>query len=130
MKNNKALFFTKILYVLFIIGTIITLFIVYKDINSSIAFKFVTGYVLLTVFMLIYIPFITILNSRKLKWVEIRKKLFKFIAVFIIFGALNYGFDYIFRPSKIDLLREFSIALSLAFGVSFIDVTFLKKKEN
>jgi len=88
------------------------------------------GYFFLTFFMFLYVPFITILNSRKLKWVEIRKRLFKFIAVFILFGALNYGFDYVFRPSNIDLFREFSIALGLAFGGSFIDVTFLKKIES
>jgi len=49
---------------------------------------------------------------------------------FTFFGSLNYGYDYFFRPSKIDLLREFSIAFGSAFGLSFIDVTFLKKKED
>ena len=130
MKKNTTLNFTKILYVLFIIGTIISLFIVYKNIDSSITFKFVMGYFFLTLFMLLYVSFITILNSRKLKWVEIRKMLFKFIVAFVLFGALNYGFDYVFRPSNIDLFKDFSIALGLAFGGSFIDATFLKKKEN
>lgn len=130
MKKNTALVFTKILCILFIIGTIISLFIVYKDIGSSSAFKFLMGYLFLTFFLLLYIPFIIILNSRKLKWVEVRKRLFKFIALCILFGGLNYGFDYVLRPSNIDLFREFSIALGLAFSASFIDVTFLKKKEN
>jgi len=126
MKKNTALVFTKILCILFIIGTIISLFIVYKDIGSSSAFKFLMGYLFLTFFLLLYIPFIIILNSRKLKWVEVRKRLFKFIALCVLFGGLNY----VFRPSNIDLFREFSIALGLAFSASFIDVTFLKKKEN
>lgn len=130
MKKNTTLVFTKILYILFIIGTIISLFIVYKNIGSSSAFKFLMGYLFLTFFLLLYIPLITILNLRKLKWVEVRKRLFKFIALCVLFGGLNYGFDYVFRPSNIDLFREFSIALGLAFGASFIDVTFLKKKEN
>ncbi|WP_368487530.1 hypothetical protein [Clostridium sp. BJN0013] len=30
----------------------------------------------------------------------------------------------------IDLLKEFSIALGLAFGINFVDITFLKKKVN
>ena len=129
MKKNKTLFFTKIIYILFAIGTIISLFIVYKNIDSNIASKFVMGYFFLTLFMLLYVPFITILNSRKLRWIEIRKRLLKFIAGFILFGALNYGFDYVFRPSNIDLFREFSTAFGVAFGASFIDVTFLKKKK-
>lgn len=130
MKKNAVLIFTRILYILFIIGTLITLFIVYIDINSSIAFKFLIGYIFLTSFMLLYVPFITIINSRKLKWVQIRKRLLKFIALFISFGVLNYGFDYVFRPLNISFYREFSIALGLSFGLSFIDVTFLKDKEN
>lgn len=130
MKKNMSLIFTRILYILFIIGTIISLIIVYKDINSSISFKFLMGYLFFTFFLLLYVPFITVLNSRKLKWIEIRKRLLKLIALFILYGTSNYVFDYIFRPSNIDFFREFSIALGLAFGSSFIDVTFLKKKEN
>lgn len=128
MKKNTMLSFTKILYVIFIIGTIISLFIVYKNLDSDIAFKFVKGYIFLVFFLLCYIPIITILNLRKLKWVEIRRSLFKFVTVFVLFGALNYGFDYFFRPSNIDLFREFSIAFGMAFGIAFIDVIFLKKQ--
>ncbi|HCX61964.1 MAG TPA: hypothetical protein DHU59_05950 [Clostridiales bacterium] len=130
MKKNKDLVFTRILYVLFVIATIISLFIVYKDVNGNIAFKFITGYVFFTFFFIIYISIITILNSRKLKWIEIRKRLFKFIILFVIFGASNYSLDFIFRPAKIDLYREFSIALAFAFGISFVDVIFFKSKEN
>ena len=37
MKNKRILFFTKILSVIFIIGTVISFFIVYQDLNGSIA---------------------------------------------------------------------------------------------
>ncbi|HHY25229.1 MAG TPA: hypothetical protein GX523_00495 [Desulfitobacterium dehalogenans] len=129
MKKNAVLVLTRTLYAIFIVGTIISLFIVYKDINSSITFKFLMGYLFFTFFMLLYVPFVTISNSRRLKWIEIRSRLFKFIALFALFGAVNYCFDYVFRPSNIDLLRVCSISLGLAFSISFIDVTFLKKKE-
>lgn len=130
MKKNRVLIFTRILYILFAIGTIILLLMAYKGIDSRIAFKFGIGYIFLTFFLLLYIPLITILNLRKLKWIEIRKRLFKFIASFTLFGTLNYIIDYVLRPSNIDLFREFSIALGLAFGITFIDVTFLKKKDD
>jgi hypothetical protein len=130
MKKNVLGIFTITFFILFIVGTITSVFIVYKDIDSDIAFKFLTGYLFFTLFLLLYVPFITILNSRKLKWVEIRKRLIKFTVLFILFGALNYVFDYIIRPSNQDLFREFSIAAGLAFGISFIDVIFLKKKDN
>ncbi|MEG0775011.1 hypothetical protein [Clostridium sp.] len=127
MKKNATLLFTRILYVLFAIGTIITLFIVYKDIDKRIAFRFIIGYMFFTFFMLLYVPFITFFNLRKFKWSDIRKRLFTFIALFILYGASNYGLNYFFRPSNLDLLKSFSSALGLAFGITFIDVTFLEK---
>lgn len=129
MKKNTVLDFTKVLYILFIIGTIIILFIMYSYIHSSIAFKFLIGYLFLTIFLILYVTLITILNSRKLKCGEERKGLIKFITLFILYGTLNYIFDYIFRHSNIDLFKDFSIALGLAFATSFIDGT-LEKKDN
>lgn len=88
------------------------------------------GYIILTFFLILYIPFITIINARKLKWNDIRKRIVKLILLFVAFAALNYSFDYIFRHSNIDLFRDFSIALGLAFGISFVDVSFLKKNND
>lgn len=130
MKKNATLNLTRILYVLFAIGTLIILFVVYKDIDSRIAFKFGIGYVFFAFFMLLYVPFITFLNSRKFKWIEIRKRLFRFIALLVIFGASNYGFNYFFRPSNLDLGKSFINALGLAFGIAFIDVTFFKNMKD
>lgn len=130
MKKNKVLVFTSVLYVVFAMGTISSLFIVYKDIDSNFAFMFLIGYLFFTVFLLIYIPFITFLNSRKLKWIEMRKRLFRFVIFFISFSALNYILDYIFRPDNISLFREILIAFAIAFGVAFADVTLLKKDQD
>jgi hypothetical protein len=130
MKKNAVLIFTRILYILFAIGTIIALFIVYKDINSRIAFRFLIVYLFFTFFMILYIPFITVLNLRKFKWIEIRKRLLRFIVLFILFGVSNYGLDYLLRPSNINLYRALSIAFGLSFGISFIDATFLTNKKD
>lgn len=127
MKKNTWLSFTRVLYGIFTAATIIAFIIVYKDIDSSIALKFLIGYLFLVLFLLLYVPLITIINSKKLSKAEVRERLVKFLVWFLLLGAVGYGFDYIFRPSKVDLLREFSIALGIAFGISFIDVTFLKK---
>mgnify|MGYP001320564781 FL=1 len=129
MKKNAVLVLTRTLYTLFITGTLISLFIASKDIDSNLTFKVLMGYLFFTFFMILYVTFVTILNSRRLKQVEIRKRLFKFIALFALFEAINYVFDYVFRPSDIDLFRAFSNAIGLAFGISFIDVIFLKKEK-
>ena len=127
MKRNKVLFFTKGLYGLYIIATIISLFIVFKEVDSRISFNFLVGYLFLTFFMLIYVVLIVIINSRKLKWIDIRKRILKFALLLILFACLNYGFDYVFRSEEITLLRVFSNSLGLAFGLAFMDVIFLKK---
>jgi fucose 4-O-acetylase-like acetyltransferase len=113
---------------LFGIGTIIAMVIVYKNIDSSIAIKFLMGYLFFTIFSILYVFSITILNSRKLKWIDLRKRLIKFITLFILYVALLYIFDLVFRHSNIDLYKELSIAFGVAFASSFIDVMFLKKK--
>jgi len=126
--KNKLLIFTRILYVLLAIGTIAALFIAYKGIGGSFAFKFLIGYISLLLFSLIYIPMVTILNLRNFKAVEVKKFLTKAILIFILFGSLNFILDWVFRPEKIDMVREFSVAFGLAFGIVFADATFFKKK--
>ena len=124
---KKNILFIPILYVIFVIGTIIMLFIVYKNIGGRLALPFIFGYLVLTFFLVIYMHIMTILNLRKLKWVEIKKRTFNFITYFISLGVLNYGLDYFFRHSKVDLFREFSTSLGLALAFSFADIAFLKK---
>lgn len=128
MKKMKQLFFTKIIYGLFLIATIITMFIVYMNIDNTLAFHFLIGYAFFVFFMLIYVSIITIVNVRKFKWAYIRTSIFKFIALFILLSAITYTFDYIMRPSKIDLLRIFSNSLGLSFGIAFFDIVFFKEK--
>ena len=128
MKNNILLI--AILYVIFIIGTIIICFLSYMNIKCNIPMPFIIGYLVLTLFLVIYTFIMTILNLRKLKWVEIKKRIFKFIILFVSFGILNIIFDYLFRHSNIDPFKEFSKSLGLVLAFSFYDITFLKKKEN
>ncbi|HSR03666.1 MAG TPA: hypothetical protein VLM88_03680 [Proteiniclasticum sp.] len=130
MKRDKVLIFTKILYVLFAVGTVGAMVIVYSDADGSMAYNFLFGYVFLAFFMLLYIPIVTIMNSRKMRWTEIGRKILKFLGLFILISILNFGFDYLIRPSDIDAFRIFSSALGVSFGITFIDVIFLKKKES
>lgn len=127
MKKNNTLLFTKIVYSLFLIWTIIICIIIYNNIDNNITLKLVIGYALFVLFMLLYVPIITLFNARKLKWDYLKKVLNEFIFFFTIIFAFNCMFEYLFNHSDIDILDECFDALSLSFGVAFIDVTFLKK---
>ena len=126
--RNKKLLLTKILYGLFLLSTLVIIFIVYKDIGNDISFNFLLGYIFFTFFMLIYIPGVTIMNTRSFKWTKIKVSLVKFISILLFLTAINYGFDYLVRPTEINLIRNFSTSLGLSFGLAFFDIIFLKEK--
>ena len=126
---KKKILLIPIIYVLFIIGTIFMLLIVYNIIDGSLALPFIIGYLALTLFIVSYMFIMTILNMRRLKWAELKKSIFKFFTLFFSLGVLNFGSDYFFRHLNIDLVREFSTSFGLAFAFSFVDIAFSKKKE-
>ena len=130
MEKDRVIIFTRILFVLFAVGTVISMVIVYSDADGKLAYNFLLGYVFLAFFMLLYTPIVTIVNSRKLKWTEIRRKILRFFVFFILLSILNFVFDYLIRPSDIDAFRIFSNAFGVSFGISFIDVLFLRKTES
>lgn len=130
MEKDRVIIFTRILFVLFAVGTVISMVIVYSDADGKLAYNFLLGYVFLAFFMLLYTPIVTIINSRKLKWTEIRRKILRFFVFFILLSILNFVFDYLIRPSDIDAFRIFSNAFGVSFGISFIDVLFLRKTES
>ena len=125
MKKNIL---TYIIYLLAVIGTIITLFIVYKDIDSSFSFAFIIGYIIFLFLAFLYSMIPIIINLRKLRWGGIRKRLYKFIAYFVLLSALVYTVDYIFQPSELDLYSIVSIPLGLSLGIAFFDLVFFKDK--
>lgn len=114
---------------IFIISLIIVLFIVYKDIDSSIAFKFVVGFVIYTLLYIIFMIFTTIIKTRKLESFDRNKRIGRFMFLFIILTLVYYMGNFIFiKESNIDLLRITTISLSTAFGISYGDVLFAKNK--
>ena len=118
------------IYALLLLSTIITLFIVYKDIDNSLSIKFVIGYVIFLFLSAICFTIVTILNMRTLKWFDIRKRLLKFIGSFVLFGSANIIVNYVFKQSKIDSLDWIGSALGMSLGISFYDLIFFKKEED
>ena len=69
-----------------------------------------------------------IINMRKLKWIEIRKRLYKFIAYFVFLSGFTYIADYIFKSLEFDLYNIVSTSLGLSLGLVFLDLVFFKEK--
>ena len=118
MKRNIL---TYLIYALYVVGTVITLFIVNRNIDNSFSFKFVIGYVIFLLSSFLYFIVVTIINLKKLKRFEIRIRFFKFVTLFILFSAVTYILNYIFRPSKIDIY-DFGTPLGIALAFAFFDL--------
>ncbi|WP_088224901.1 hypothetical protein [Desulfosporosinus sp. FKB] len=121
----------RILYAMGVIGLIIAMFIVYKNAESAFEIRFLIGYVIYLFLLSFYFLGITIFRLRGLKWVELRKRLLKFLRLTFVNCVLLYGLifasDYFFKTSKLNLVKILYTSVSLAFGVSFLDLVFLKR---
>lgn len=116
-----------VMYILFAIGAIVTMFIVYKDVKNVFAIRFVISYLIIVFFLALYFIFIAISNMRKLKWNELSKMLLKFIGMFVLNSVLILVLDYVFRPSEMDFTRVFYMSLGLSFGMTFSNLLKMKK---
>jgi hypothetical protein len=124
---KKYISLNLILFIVFLAGTILTIFIIYKDIDTSLSLKFIIGYI---IYLLLYGLFsisLVIANTRKLNWVQIRKRLFTFIIWFISLSVAHFLIYYFFRPSEMGVW-DLGIPFGVSFGLTFSDLMFWKKK--
>ncbi|MDM5283883.1 hypothetical protein [Peribacillus frigoritolerans] len=126
MKKYIAL--NLILFSVFLAGTILTIFIIYKDIDTSLSLKFIIGYVIYLLLYCLFSLLLVIANTRKLNWIQIRKRFFTFIIWFISLSSLHYLLSSFFRRSEMDVW-DLGIPLGVSFGLAFSDLMSWKKKE-
>jgi hypothetical protein len=124
---KKYISLNLILFIVFLAGTILTFFIIYKDIDTSLSLKFIIGYVIYLLLYGLLSIFLVIANTRKLKWIQVRKRFFTFIIWFISLSAANYIIYYFFRRSEMDVW-DIGIPLGISFGLAFSDLMSWKRK--
>lgn len=125
---KKYISLNLILFIVFLAGTILTIFIIYKDIDTSLSLKFIIGYVIYLLLYGLFSLFLVIANTRKLNWIQIRKGVFTFIIWFISLSALHYLLSCFFKRSEMDVW-DLGIPLGVSFGLAFSDLMSWKKKE-
>jgi hypothetical protein len=125
---KKYISLNLILFIVFLAGTILAFFIIYKDIDTSLSLKFIIGYVIYLLLYGLFSIFLVIANTRKLNWIQVRKRFFTFIIWFISLSAAYYIIYYFFRRSEMDVW-DLGIPLGISFGLAFSDLMSWKKKE-
>lgn len=127
-KFQSNFIFILLYYTFFVVSTIITLFIVYKDIENTYSFIFVIGYAIFLVLSLFYFIIATIINMKKFKWNGLGKRMLRFITSFVLLSGTSIILYTFFKSAEIDYYRTFSIALGLSLGMSFFDLVFAGKR--
>lgn len=110
--------------IIFSISTLLTIFIVYKDINHPLATAIVGGYVIFLIASLFYFLFTILWKARKLPRPELKRRTRRFILYFVIF----FGLSFLINLSDPNYYKSISIALGMSLGLSFFDLVLLPKK--
>ncbi len=124
---KKGIYLNLILFIVFLAGTIITIFIIYKDIHSPLATKFIIGYAIFLLLYSLHLIVQALINIRNLTWIQIRKRVFKFIILFTILSVVYFLYYYFFKPSELTIWN-FATPFGLSIGLTFSDLMFFRKK--
>lgn len=123
--KNKIFIFTKILYICILGGIIPLIALIKLAPDFSFTMYFAITYVVVILFSLFYIPIITFKNSRKVKKDYLKQCIKQFFFCLLVMIIFNTILDFILN--KFDFLHVLIESSACAFGLSFIDIIFLKK---
>jgi hypothetical protein len=95
--------------------------------QHPLAFEFVMGYVIYLFSYTLFTIYLVIANTKKLSWIQIRKRLITFISWFIFLSITTYLIRYFFGPSEMNF-KNLAIPFGSAFGLTFFDLMYRRKK--
>lgn len=125
---NKFLIY---FYALFIISTLITVWIVYKLPDHSWTYPVIISYLVLAFGFLVYFLIISFLKIKKLDNRDIKKRVKRFVFYFILLNAVSFTLALV-GFTDLNIASSLSISFGLSCGIAFLDVAFTKgiKAEN
>ncbi|PFO82466.1 hypothetical protein [Bacillus cereus] len=127
MKKYISTNLSYIFLALTIFSTICMLFIIYKDIATPLSTAFIIGYAILLLGYFLYFIFTITKYMWKLDRSKVRKRLLKFVIIFLGFSVIKYLFNYFFQSSNLQI-SDFATTLGVSLSLAFWDVLFTKKQ--
>lgn len=119
----------KTLLTVFVIWTGILLFIVYKNIEFSFVLQFIIGYSVFGLLLFIETVLSAFFNVRKLKWIIIKKMLFRFIINTFTIWGLTVLLIYLTK-SELRIMDKLFSSLAISFGSTFGSLAFEKRNND
>lgn len=127
MKKRNIRTLDAFVYSLFIFMTMVTLFIIYKDVPSKGALTFVTAYAILAILIPFYILIRVLFTVKKFTFEEVKKEGFKFVIFFISIMMLGLIGNFMLQLPNLRLSKMLLSALTFAFGITCFDIVFSKR---
>ncbi|WLR57523.1 hypothetical protein LC048_12080 [Mesobacillus subterraneus] len=127
MISKKEKWITILLYVVFLIGLLGTMFIILTDIDTPNSFRFVIGFVIFLLLFGLFQMILVIMNMKKLPGIDIKKPILKFAGTFVFLMTVTYISNYLLWSERLDNL-DFGAPFGLALGITFYDLLFKKSE--
>lgn len=122
---NKTHFIYYILSGLTGVGFLISLWIVYNEVESSFAYYFLMAFLSFSFVYLGYILFMIVLKMIKMPGDVLKKRFIKFVSMLAFLIAFSFAADLVFSFDGSHSWYYTSVGMAVAF--SFSDVFFKKK---
>lgn len=121
MNTKKQKWITITLYLMFLIGLIVTMYIIVTDNDTPYSFGIVIGFVIFLLLFALFQMFIVVMNLKKLPVTDIKARILKFLGTFVFLMGVTWTLNYFLRPERLGMLN-FGIPLGLAIGITFYDL--------
>ncbi|ELC8443801.1 hypothetical protein QYB59_002880 [Clostridium perfringens] len=127
MKKRNIRTLDALVYFLFVLMTIVTLFIIYKDVPSRSALTFVTAYAILAILIPFYILIRVLFTVKQFTFEEVKKEGVKFIVFFICIMMLGLIGNFMLSLPNLKFSKMLPPSLAFAFGITCFDIVFSKR---
>lgn len=128
MGFNKGKYINIFLYSIFLLGLLVTFYIILTDIDTPYAFRFIIGFVIFLLLFGLFQVLLMIMNVRKMPAADISKRIVRFLGIFAFLMAVSLLSNYFFKPEG-SKNWDFGIPLGVSLGIAFSDLMFVRKKK-
>lgn len=127
MKKRNVRTLDGIIYSLFIMMTIATLFVIYRDIPSKATLNFVTAYAIFAIIIPLYILIRVLCTVKHFTFSDVKKEGVKFFILFVGLLILRFIGDLFLPLPDLRLSRTLPSSLIFAFGITCFDIALSKR---
>ena len=126
MRNMKKTYnYSRILSLIFIIGLAISIYFVYRGVETNLTYGFVRIFLSYSIVYALYMVIKMVLKIKGLSMKDIKSLAVSFLVYLLASGILSYGVMAFSSPENINLLTILSVAIGPAIALTCIKLIVL-----